>query len=143
MGAKLFPRPLPVTLVISPQLPPLATLAPELELATRLKVGPPVFSVEPAVSGFVGKASLPLRNEPALVSGAYAARLAKTAEQAAAADLLKALHAWTVSVRRLPWKIRPRALRRPRLLRRSRTRREGCAARTRACSSTRCASSGS
>ncbi len=65
-----------------------------LELATRLKVGPPVFSVEPAVSGFVGKASLPLRNEPALVSGAYAARLAKTAEQAAAADLLKALHAW-------------------------------------------------
>lgn len=42
----------------------------------------------------MGKASLPLRNEPALVSGAYAARLAKTAEQAAAADLLKALHAW-------------------------------------------------
>jgi Cft2 family RNA processing exonuclease/dsRNA-specific ribonuclease len=65
-----------------------------LELATRLKVGPPVFTVDPTVSGFVGKASVPLRNEPALVSGAYAARQAKTAEQAAAAELLKALHAW-------------------------------------------------
>ncbi|MEO7328603.1 MAG: hypothetical protein ABI193_08500, partial [Minicystis sp.] len=66
-----------------------------LELATRLKVGPPVFTVHPTVSGFVGKGSVPLPNEPALVSGAHAARQARTAEQAAAAALLGALHAWT------------------------------------------------
>ncbi len=65
-----------------------------LELATKLKVGPPVFTVEPTVGGFVGRASLPLRNEPPLASSDYVARQAKSAEQAAAAELLKALHAW-------------------------------------------------
>ena len=65
-----------------------------LELSTKLSVGPPVFTVDPTVAGFVGKASLPLREEPALVSGAHVARQAKAAEQAAAAELLAALHAW-------------------------------------------------
>jgi Cft2 family RNA processing exonuclease len=65
-----------------------------LELATKLKVGPPVFTVDATVGGFVGRASVPLRNEPPLVSAAYAARQAKIAEQAAADDVLRALHAW-------------------------------------------------
>jgi len=65
-----------------------------IELATKLGVGPPVLTVEPTVGGFVGKASLPLRDAPALVSGAHAGRQAKIAEQAAASELLEALHAW-------------------------------------------------
>jgi Cft2 family RNA processing exonuclease/dsRNA-specific ribonuclease len=65
-----------------------------LELATKLKVGPPVFTVDPTVAGFVGKASLPLGDEPPLVSGPHVARQAKAAEQAAAAEVLSALQAW-------------------------------------------------
>jgi Cft2 family RNA processing exonuclease/dsRNA-specific ribonuclease len=62
-----------------------------IELAARAKVGPPVFTVEPAVAGYVGRVSLPLAGEPALASGAHAARQARTAEQAAAAEVLEAL----------------------------------------------------
>lgn len=65
-----------------------------IELSARLKVGPAAFTVEPSVAGFVGRASLPLPNEAALVSGAYVARQAKTAEQAAAAEVLEALQRW-------------------------------------------------
>jgi len=65
-----------------------------IELTTRAKVGPAVFTVEPTAAGFVGRASLPLPDAPALRSGAHVARQAKTAEQAAAAELLDALRAW-------------------------------------------------
>jgi Cft2 family RNA processing exonuclease len=66
-----------------------------LELATKLHVGPPVFTVDPTVGGFVGRASLSIGDAPPLVSGAHVARQAKAAEQAAAAELLTALKAWT------------------------------------------------
>lgn len=65
-----------------------------IELTTRAKVGPAVFTAEPTVAGFVGRVSLPLPDGRSLASVAHVARQAKMAEQAAAAEVLEALEAW-------------------------------------------------
>ncbi len=62
-----------------------------IELTARRKLGPPVFKVEADVDGFIGWCELQFPDEAALASRRYAARQAKTVEQAAAAELLLAL----------------------------------------------------
>lgn len=73
-----------------------------LELASRLRVGAPSFRVEPAVDGFVATATVPRGDGATLASGAWRARQAKTAEQAAAAELLDALTGAAEEAREAP-----------------------------------------
>jgi len=64
-----------------------------LELASRMRVGAPSFRVEAGVGGFVATATVARGDGTSHASGAWRARQAKTAEQAAAAELLEALGA--------------------------------------------------